>query len=328
MTPRIPRVSVCLAVYNGEPYIRAALDAMLNQTFPDFELIISDNASTDGTQAICEDYAAQDDRIRYYRQTANRGATWNLNHVLGLATGEYSKLIAHDDLHAVDFLEKCVAVLDRDPSVVLCHAWTRTIDAQGEALEDQRDGNINAAAPRYQQWWRRLLNPIVGDGQMHADAAQARVRFRSMMGTGHSCHQCFGVVRTVALQQTGLFGSYAHADGVMLAKLALMGRIYIIPEYLFYNRKHPAQSMQVYLKPNGRYDYRAYALWWDPSKRGKIILPTWKMLSEYCKAIAKANVSVIDKTWCYFDMLRWVRWAWASLLGEVLGAGRQLFQLH
>jgi hypothetical protein len=86
--------------------------------------------------------------------------------------------------------------------------------------------------------------------------------------------------------------------------------------------------MQVYLKPNGRYDYRAYALWWDPSKRGKIILPTWKMLSEYCKAIAKANVSVIDKTWCYFDMLRWVRWAWASLLGEVLGAGRQLFQLH
>jgi glycosyltransferase involved in cell wall biosynthesis len=324
MSNQSPRLSVGLAVYNGENYLHEAIDSILNQTFQDFELIISDNASTDRTQAICQEYAAKDDRIRYYRNEVNRGATWNLNRVMSLATGEYFKLAAHDDACMPEFLAKCVAVLDHDPSVVLCHTWTRTINQFGEVLEDQRDGNLNVDLPRYQQWWRRALNPIIGDGQTRSDSPKPYVRFRSMVATGHSCYQAFGVVRTQALRKTGFYGNYSHADGVMLSKLALMGKLHTVPEYLFLNRKHPEQSMTVYKKKQGRYDYQAYALWWDPANAGKILLPTWKMLSEYCQAIWNAQVSVFDKAWCYFDMLRWMRWAGASLVGEVVMACRQL----
>jgi glycosyltransferase involved in cell wall biosynthesis len=72
-----PTVSVGLAVYNGENYLSEAIDSILNQTFTDFELIISDNASTDRTAKICQDYASRDPRIRYTCADRNRGAAWN-----------------------------------------------------------------------------------------------------------------------------------------------------------------------------------------------------------------------------------------------------------
>jgi glycosyltransferase involved in cell wall biosynthesis len=74
-----PRVSIGMPVYNGEPYLTRALDALLAQSFTDFELIISDNASTDATETICREYAARDRRIRYYRCNENHGAAWNFN---------------------------------------------------------------------------------------------------------------------------------------------------------------------------------------------------------------------------------------------------------
>ena len=76
-----PRVSIGMPVYNGAKFIEAALDSLLAQTFEGFELIISDNASTDRTEVICRSYAARDNRIRYYRQEKNQGAIWNFNHV-------------------------------------------------------------------------------------------------------------------------------------------------------------------------------------------------------------------------------------------------------
>lgn len=87
--PRVPRVSIGMPVYNGDPFIRGALDSLLAQTFTDFELIISDNASTDRTEAICREYAARDIRIRYVRQTENRGAKANFEFVLDKAVGLY-----------------------------------------------------------------------------------------------------------------------------------------------------------------------------------------------------------------------------------------------
>ncbi|UBF27329.1 glycosyltransferase [Kovacikia minuta CCNUW1] len=142
MSDRLPRVSVGLAVYNGENYIREAIDSILAQTFEDFELIISDNASTDKTQEICLEYAARDQRIRYDRADRNRGAAWNQNRVFELSTGTYYKLAAHDDVIAPDYLAKCVAVLDQNPAVVLCHSWTRSINEKSEIVEDLGDGSF------------------------------------------------------------------------------------------------------------------------------------------------------------------------------------------
>ena len=132
----MPRVSIGLPVYNGEKFIREAIDSIFSQTFEDFELIISDNGSTDRTQQICQAYAAQDLRIRYYRNKKNIGAARNYNLVFELASGEYFKWAAHDDLCAPEYLERCVEILDRDPDVVLCYPKTSIIDEHGEFGKD------------------------------------------------------------------------------------------------------------------------------------------------------------------------------------------------
>src|SRR3989337_590294 len=129
MVANMPTVSIGLPVFNGEKYLRQALDSILAQTYQDFELIISDNASTDKTQQICREYVKKDSRIRYYRNKRNLGATRNHNRVFELSCGEYFKWASHDDLLAPEFLSRCVSVLDQDHSIVLCHSKTGRINA-------------------------------------------------------------------------------------------------------------------------------------------------------------------------------------------------------
>src|SRR5687767_14896710 len=86
---RTPGVSVGVPVYNGEDYLAECLESLLKQSFEDFELILSDNGSTDATEQICREYAARDARIRYLREPENRGGSWNFNRLPRLARGEY-----------------------------------------------------------------------------------------------------------------------------------------------------------------------------------------------------------------------------------------------
>ena len=102
------RVTIGLPVYNGETYLEETLDSILNQTYTEFELIISDNGSSDGTRLICEEYAAKDDRIKYYRSVKNLGAAPNYNRAFELSSGEYFKWADYDDPLAPEFLSKCV----------------------------------------------------------------------------------------------------------------------------------------------------------------------------------------------------------------------------
>jgi len=114
-----PRVSIGLPVYNGENYLEEAIDSILAQTYKDFELIISDNASTDRTPDICQAYANKDPRIRYYRNEKNIGAAVNFNRVFELSSSEYFKWAAHDDIIAPDYISECIEILDNDDSIVL-----------------------------------------------------------------------------------------------------------------------------------------------------------------------------------------------------------------
>ena len=108
--------------------MRRAIESHLAQSFNDFELIISDNASTDGTRDICEHYASVDPRVRHYRTSANHGAIWNFNRCFELARGEYFKWSAHDDFIDPTFCEKCIEILDSSPDVVLCHSLSKVVD--------------------------------------------------------------------------------------------------------------------------------------------------------------------------------------------------------
>ena len=118
-----PRLSIGLPVYNGESLLPEAIEALLGQSYKDFELIISDNASTDRTAEICRGYEEQDSRVRYIRQPRNIGMVPNHNFLVGVARGEFFKWASYDDLYARDFLQRCVDALDKHPEAALAHAW-------------------------------------------------------------------------------------------------------------------------------------------------------------------------------------------------------------
>lgn len=133
---QVPRVSIGMPVYNGERFIRIALDSLLAQTFTDFELIISDNASTDKTGEICEEYAEKDNRIRYVRQEENKGASFNFKFVLQQARGGYFMWAAHDDEWDRPFVEACVRGLESSQDKGLAFTNIVNIDSFGRTIRE------------------------------------------------------------------------------------------------------------------------------------------------------------------------------------------------
>ena len=131
MAERTPRVSIGLPVYNGEEFLEEAIVSILSQTYQDFELIISDNASTDLTEKICQKYAAQDARIVYSRNVENVGIMNNHNLTFRRARGEYFRFAGYDDVWAPTLLERLVTELDKRPEVVVCYPAFVLIDGQG-----------------------------------------------------------------------------------------------------------------------------------------------------------------------------------------------------
>lgn len=268
-----PRLSIGLPVYNGERFLRFALDSILTQTYRDFELIISDNASTDETKQICQEYASRDSRIRYVRNMENIGATANFNKVFKMGRGELFKWAAADDTISPTFLEKCIEVLDSDPGIILSYSKVDRIDSSGE-IEGTYDYPMRVSAP----------TPVT--------------RFSDLILVNHFCVAVFGVVRREVLAQTPLIVSYVGSDRVLLAELGLRGRLYEIPEYLFHRRDHPQTSGRAF-------DMYKRLAWFDPKHKRKINLVYWRMGTEYLKAIQRVPLPRAEKKACYQAVSRW-----------------------
>jgi len=117
----MPLVSIGVPVYNGERFVRQALDSLLEQSYGNLEVIISDNASTDRTSAICKDYAARDPRIRYHRIDVNMGLSANFRRVFELSSGEYFMWACADDLRPPSAVEDCLKALLRNNRAVMAH---------------------------------------------------------------------------------------------------------------------------------------------------------------------------------------------------------------
>lgn len=140
---KVPQVSIGMPVYNGEPYIREALDSLLAQTFTDFELIISDNASRDYTEAICKEYEAKDARIRYVRQAENIGAAANFQIVLSEAVGKHFMWAAADDFWGETWIESLLATRSRnDASIVGQIVFVRDGEGVQKYLPDFTKGRV------------------------------------------------------------------------------------------------------------------------------------------------------------------------------------------
>ena len=229
-----PRLSIGLPVYNGERFLSQALECLLVQTFGDFEIVIGDNASTDRTQDICQDYVRRDPRIRYVRHQRNLGAVANFNRVFHLSAAPLFKWAAHDDLHRETYLESCVRLLDDHPDTVLAHSNTLLIDENSEpfpfdpSIECHRDPKTGA--------------PETVDGPEIGDSAIAVKRFWQVLTLARKGNHSFGVIRREALRQTRLQANFVTSDRTLLAELALLGRFRSSPDRLFLKRLHPTVS--------------------------------------------------------------------------------------
>ncbi|MGH8502333.1 MAG: glycosyltransferase family 2 protein [Gammaproteobacteria bacterium] len=285
MTAKSVAVSIGMPVYNGEKYLRAALDCFLHQTFSDFELIISDNASMDATEAICRDYAARDRRIHYFRNTKNIGAAKNFNRVLALASGKYFKWASHDDLHEPDYLERCVSVLDRDPSVVLCNSKTQYVDSKGVRISLENDADAPVTASEV---------CALDDPAARLSSPRACRRFSDILTTPLACVDIFGLSRSDVLKSTSGLGPYFGSDRVLLAELALRGRIYHVPAYLFSWRNHVDQAT----RQDAMSRQRRHG---NPNDRK---LPRFRFLPGYCRALWKVPLPLTERLLCHVALFK------------------------
>ena len=282
-----PILSVGLPVYNGEQFLEASLDSILAQTFADFELIISDNGSTDRTEEICRTYAESDPRIRYVRQTENLGASRNFNYVFEVASGDIFRWASHDDLCEPQLFERCVqALLDAPPTVVMTYPQTLLLADDGTC--ERYDDKLDLREEYPHQRLRHLVRDLV------------------------LCNAVFGFVRSDALRKTHLLGPFASSDEVLLAELSLLGPFREVPEPLFIRRMHQGRSTQA--NP----ETEALTAWWDPTVKKKRHLRRSKVLRENLRAVWSLPLPRSDRLRSTAALLAGYvpRW-WKVMAGEV-----------
>jgi glycosyltransferase involved in cell wall biosynthesis len=274
----VPRLSVGLPVYNSSAYVAQSIDAILGQTFEDFELIISDNASTDDTGDTCRQYVKQDSRVRYFRQPKNVGLAPNHNFCVERAEAALFKWAAGDDLYARDLLEKCVTALDENPKVVLAHSWTAMIDGNGT-------------------FYQANAYPLA------TSAARAPERFRSVLNDSGGDDDG-GVMRKGVLLKTAMKESYHHADRTIIAELALYGPFYQVPDWLYFRRDHPDRAERAHPSLRGRCANM------DPRRANRWLNPAPRLLGEYVWAyvrmIQRAPLTPAERRECYRYLTEWM----------------------
>jgi len=289
-----PLISIGVPTYNGATFLRQTLDSLLSQNYENLEIIISDNASTDGTADICREYAEKDARIKFFANDENRGATYNFLRVLSLASGKYFMWASDHDLWQSTLLARAAAVLEDDPEVVLCYPRAERIDSQGHSLglaANAMDTRGLSAVGRYVY----LLNNISGGDMI------------------------YGLIRRQALRRLNPKTVWG-VDQAILAGLALQGSFAHLPEPLFFWRKIRDESME--------YRKKTVPLALDPKdSQGMLamsMMELWRQLGEECLALVRGSSlsaaekeRLVQETKSCFTRRYGVRWPACSAPAEV-----------
>lgn len=290
MSVRGPVIAVGMPVYNGAKYLALSVEAVLAQTFGDFELIVSDNASTDATEEICRSYANKDSRIRYVRNERNVGASKNYNQLFHLSASPYFRWFNSDDLSSPRLHELCLKALIDHPDASMSYGKTAIIDGEGrcvEQYEDRLDLRQDSVAERFIRYFR-----VVG-----------------------LTNAIYGLMRRSALSRTGLMGNgtFPAADTNLMAELALHGKIVEIPETLFYRRMHEQSSSWDRANQNVQQQF------WRGSD-SKFVMPTLKKERALWSAVSAVQASVAEKLRIRAYLLRRIYWARRDISRECFQA--------
>jgi glycosyltransferase involved in cell wall biosynthesis len=277
----MPTVSVGVPVYNGEAFVGQALESLACQDFVDFEVIICDNASTDGTAKICQQYARRDPRFKYFRNDVNIGSGPNYRRVFELSTGTFFKWLPHDDRCYPHFLSRCVAALrSSSESVALVYPQCEFIDEHGRVLGTAPD-RIGSIHPRPH---RRLLKALTGLSY---------------------CFPIDGLFRARYLSEVRLIPPLFYWDFTLLLEVSLLGHIVEIPEVLMQQRHHSQNSFGASGwnrngKPRGQQRHVLRA-WTDPTQAARAcLLPVEEERCwEYLKSVHHVSVARGEKALCY-----------------------------
>lgn len=257
-----------MPLYNSARYVREALDALLAQDYANFELIISDNASTDATEDICREYAARDGRIRYVRAESNMGAVWNFRRVFELSRGEYFMWASFDDLRAPQYLSRCVEALEAQPEAVMCCTDIQIIDDDGRAVAEV-DFPLGIRMSGREVWPR------------------VRAIARSLYW-----YDFYGLMRRRVLAETRLPQPTWGFDVVLMMEMCLRGEVLLVPEKLFFYRVIKGKTGQ-----------QAAATLGPAHARGPMSINWGGLTAELCRSIWLSSLRPAQKLLLTFRFL-------------------------
>ena len=269
MTPtRTPEISIGLPVYNGASEgLPSTLESILSQSFENFELIISDNASTDDTREICEDYARRDPRVRLHLNAENVGAGANHNIVFKLARGRFFKWAAADVLCLPGMLKRCYEVAaDSRRGFSLVYPRCQMVDLSGKPLQTDATSIVSThPAPH-----RRMIRVIEAVGWVN---------------------QLHGLMPRELLATTRLMEPFAASDWVLLAELAMLGEVYEVPDVLLRREIDPHSGSA------GHKTAKSWAIWLDTSLAEErfFLSPQQRLFYEYLRSAWRFGPSPMGK---------------------------------
>lgn len=267
-----PPITIGLPVYNGENYVGESIQCLRDQTFGEFRLIISDNASTDSTEEIARSAALEDERVVYHRQQVNLGGPANYNFTLAQAEGDFFMWHAHDDLRDPRFLELAYGSMVASPNTSVTFSRATAIGPDGEDL-----------------------GPVIRPDDLVHESPHRRLR--AVIGAPRPELVLFGLMRRELLEQTGKHGSFKGGDRILVAEMAMLGDFHELSEVLFHNRDHPDRYTRISASPEAE---RVRREWWDPSRGDSgISMPRWRGFREYLGAIRRHPLSSSERMRCY-----------------------------
>ena len=288
MTPVVPAaegrplVSIGVPIYNEEKHLAEVLDSLLAQDYENFEIVISDNASTDGTQRICEKYAAADRRVRYYRHDTHVHGFQNFNRLLELARGEFFMWVSGHDLHHRSQVSKCIEVMLEDAHIVLCYTQMIWIDEQSQPFVPLEKGN-----------------DYIDTRGLELSLLRINVVLWALRG-GNPIH---GLFRLEALKKTPGFTQIVSPDMALLIELAAIGKFAFVSEPLLYVRRGiSVDNWRILLS----------RLFPDELRKGKTERLFWRMMYQLAKRVAGHVRSLPGKILAFCSVIigMWVNFRW------------------